>query len=154
LPLLVVAGGLLLPGRGTAQGVLRRDQPDLTITAERRAAVIDGALKHLNESYVFPDKAKEMEKAIRARQEKKEYDAITSARALTETLTRHLQEVSHDKHLRVAYSHDPLPGQRTPGAEERQRMQTMQRKNNFGFEKVERLEGNIGYLDLRGFMDA
>ena len=24
--------------------------------------------------------------------------------------------------------------------------------NNFGFEKVERLPGNIGYLDLRAFM--
>jgi C-terminal processing protease CtpA/Prc len=27
-------------------------------------------------------------------------------------------------------------------------------KSNFGFEKVERLDGNIGYLDLRGFFDA
>ncbi|MDP8979977.1 MAG: S41 family peptidase [Acidobacteriota bacterium] len=27
-------------------------------------------------------------------------------------------------------------------------------RNNFGFEKVERLQGNIGYLDLRGFMEA
>ena len=26
--------------------------------------------------------------------------------------------------------------------------------NNYGFEKVERLAGNIGYLDLRGFMPA
>ena len=24
---------------------------------------------------------------------------------------------------------------------------------NYGFEKVERLSGNLGYLDLRGFMD-
>jgi hypothetical protein len=79
---------------------------------------------------------------------------VTSARTLTETLTKHLQEVSHDKHLRVVYSHDPLPRKRTPSAEERQRMRVMQGKNNFGFEKVERLEGNVGYLELHGFMDA
>jgi hypothetical protein len=154
LALLLAAVSLLTPGRGAAQVLLRKDQPDFTITAEQRALVIDGALKKLAESYVYPEKAREMEKAIRGRLEKKEYDGITSARLLSETLTNHLQEVSHDKHLRVIHSHDPLPGPRPPSAEERQRMRALQGKNNFGFEKVERLDGNVGYLELRGFMDA
>jgi C-terminal processing protease CtpA/Prc len=62
--------------------------------------------------------------------------------------------VSHDKHLRVLYSHDTLPKPREPSPEERRNMRARMSKRNFGFEKVERLEGNIGYLDLRGFFDA
>jgi hypothetical protein len=139
-----------------AQDPIKKDQPANTLTAEQRTEVLDGVLKKLNDHYVFPDKAREMEKAIRARQEKKEYDSITGAGTLAETLTKHLQEVSHDKHLRVIYRREPLPKPREtpPSPEERQRMRIMMGKNNFGFEKVERLEGNIGYLDLRGFMEA
>jgi hypothetical protein len=141
-------------GRCPAQVMIKKDQPDFTITAEQRNEVIDGVLKQLTEAYIFPEKAKEMGQAIRARREKKEYDTMTSAKLLSETLTNQLQEISHDKHLRVVYSHDPLPKPRRPGPEERKRMQGMAAKINYGFEKVERLEGNIGYLGLRGFMDA
>jgi hypothetical protein len=144
----------LAHGDGRGQVLIKKDQPDFTITPEQRVEVLDGLLKQLNEHYVFPDKAQEMEKAIRARQEKKEYDSITSAKTLAETLTKHLQEVSHDKHLRVIYSNGPLPKPRELSPEERQKMRTMMSKTNYGFEKVERLEGNIGYLDLRGFTDA
>jgi hypothetical protein len=38
--------------------------------------------------------------------------------------------------------------------EERARQRAFASARNFGFEKVERLDGNLGYLDLRGFMDA
>jgi hypothetical protein len=137
-----------------AQVQINKDQSDFTISSEQRREVVDGLLKHLNDRYVFPDKARAMEKAVRARQERKEYDAITSARTFAETLTKHLQEVSHDKHLRVLCTSQPLPKPREPSPEEHQKMRTRMSKSNFGFEKVERLEGNIGYLDLRGFADA
>src|SRR5262249_12009151 len=79
-----------------------------------------------------------------------------SAKTFAETLTKHLQEVSHDTHLRVMNRHEPLPKPREtpPTPEERQRMRARMSKNNYGFEKVERLDGNIGYLDLRGFVEA
>src|SRR6185295_3368083 len=96
---------LLSPRAGLAQGP--NNQPDLQIDAATRAAVIEGALKYLNSYYVFPETAKKMEQAIRERVQKKEYDQITSAITLASTLTKNLQEVSHDKHLRVRYSHEP-----------------------------------------------
>jgi hypothetical protein len=125
--------------------------PDRTLTAQERTEVIEGALKHLNEAYVFPDVAAKMAAAIRARVERKEYDAVTSARALAETLTTHLQEVSKDKHLRVIYSAEPFPERQQPTPEDMARAVASARRSNFGFEKVERLAGNVGYLDLRGF---
>jgi len=92
------------------------EQPDLTIDAATRAAVIEGALKNLREAYVFPEVAEKMEQAVRERMAKKEYEAITSAKVLAQTLTSHLQAVSRDKHLRVNYraaalaEDEPMPG--------------------------------------------
>jgi hypothetical protein len=131
-------------------------QPDMTIDAKMRAAIIDGAVKALNENYVFPDVAKKMEQAVRERMKRKEYDNITSAEIFAGTLTTHFREVSRDKHLRVRYSHETLPnfGAQGESATERERQRAWASARNFGFEKVERLEGNIGYLELRGFMDA
>jgi len=134
-----------------------REQPDMSVDAAARAEVIDGVLKKLNEAYVFPEVAKKMEDAIRERVQKKEYDGVTSAAKFAQMLTSHLQEVSRDKHLRVIYSHDPIPpetARREPSPEERERFLASMKGINFGFEKVERLGGNVGYLDLRGFMDA
>jgi hypothetical protein len=133
------------------------ERPDMTIDAAARAEVIDGVLKKLNDAYVFPEVAKKMEQAIRERVQKKEYDSVTSALKFAQALTEHLQEVSHDKHLRVNYSHDSIPPetpQREPTPEERERYLGFLKSINFGFEKVERLSGNVGYLDLRGFLDA
>lgn len=153
---LVIGVGLLLNQRTLiAQGP--SDQPDLTIDAATRSAVIEAALKQLNDFYVFPETAKKMEQAVRERIGRKEYDQITSAKTLATTLQNHLQEVSHDKHLRMMYSAQPLPPEGTnhePGPEEIARELEFMRTVNFGFEKVERLPGNVGYIDLRGFQPA
>ncbi len=129
-------------------------QQDMTIDAKTRTAVIEGAIKALNENYIFPETAKKMEQAVRERMKRKEYDKITSATELASRLTAHFQEVSRDKHLNVRYSFEPLPdfNNQSQGPSPEQR--AFASAHNFGFEKVERLDGNIGYLDLRGFMDA
>ncbi len=129
-------------------------QTGATLDAATRAEVIEGAIKALNDEYVFPETAKKMEQAIRERLRRKEYDDITSASSFAATFTAHLQEVSKDKHLRVIFDDGSRPmfgGGPNPAERERARM--MAAKRNFGFEKVERLSGNVGYLDLRGFED-
>jgi len=153
---------LLLPIVSAPFGVARLQAqnapPDRVIDTSTRTAVIDGALAALNESYVYPDVAKQMADAIRARQRRGEYEAVTSARRLAELLTEHLRAVSRDLHLEVnLIPAGPPPGP-PPSApsgtgrtmEERRRADAARR--NFGFARVERLEGNIGYIDLRGFM--
>ena len=131
--------------------------PDGTVDAATRAQVIDNVLKRLNDTYVFPETAKNMEAAIRERASRKEYDQITSARSFAETLTKDLQAVSKDKHLRVRYSHQPIPERterREPTAEEREEARRDYTWMNHGFNKVERLRGNIGYVEFWGFFDA
>ena len=136
--------------------VAQPEQPDLTIDAATRTQVIDTMLKRLNDSYVFPEVAKKMEQSIRDRAAKKEYDQITSAKEFAMTLTKDLQAVSNDKHLRVRYSHRGIPERgprREPTAEEREERKRELSWMNHGFTKVERLAGNIGYIEFRNFMD-
>ena len=137
-------------------GFAQPEQPDLTIDAATRTQVIDTILKRLSESYVFPDVAKKMEESIRERVAKKEYDQITSAKQFATTLTNDLQAVSHDKHLRVRYSYEAVPERaprQEPTAEEREQRKRDLTWMNHGFSKVERLRGNIGYLEFLNFMD-
>lgn len=129
-------------------------QPDMPIDAASRSAVIDTLLKELNASYVFPDVAKKMETDIRSRIAAKEYDNVTSSIAFAQKLTSDLQSVSKDKHLRIRYSHRPIPvrtGGNEPTPEQRAEFERTVKFENFGFERVERLRGNIGYIELIGF---
>jgi len=146
----------LLALSGAIVSFAQPEQPDLNIDAATRTQVIDGILKRLNDSYVFPEVAKKMEQSIRERVDKKEYDQITSAKAFATRLTEDLQAVSHDKHLRVRYSHEAIPERgerREPTAEEREQRRKDLTWMNHGFGKVERLPGNIGYLEFFNFMD-
>ena len=116
-----------------------------------RTAVIEDALRALNSTYVFPEQARQMEEAIRARVARKEYDSLTEAEVFARALTDHLQDVSHDKHLRVLNANGGGANFATRLDPEMNRL--LSAKRNYGFEKIERLSGNIGYLDLRGFED-
>ncbi len=130
--------------------------PDMTIDQATRAQVIENLVKDFNDSYVFPDMAKKMEADIRSRLKNKEYDAFSSAREFAQKLTDDLQAVSKDKHIRVRFSKNPIPvrpDREEPTAEELAEEINFMRRVNFGFERIERMQGNIGYVDLRGFMD-
>jgi hypothetical protein len=158
LPFLSAATALaaLLPFTVSPQGP-RKPEPDMPITAAARAEVIDNVISELKRSYVFPKVADEIETAIRARVANKEYDKIESSNAFASTLTENLQAVSHDKHMRLRYRFDPVPKddgvERGPSPEEIEEMRARGGAVNFGFEKIERLAGNVGYLDLRGFQE-
>jgi retinol-binding protein 3 len=133
------------------------EPPDMTVDAAARKEVIENLIKRLNETYVFADAAAKMEQAVRARLAKGEYDQITSAKKFAEKLTADVQEVSRDKHLRVRYSAQPIPerqgGPREPTAEEREQFRRDMARINYGFQKIERLPGNLGYVQFRNFLD-
>jgi hypothetical protein len=128
--------------------------PDTTVDAHTKAQVIQGVLQRLREGYIFPNKAKEMARAVQSRVRRGEYDSIVSARAFADRLTQNLRSVSHDRHLEVAYVakgvRDEVPDAEPTPAEKRDRA-VYARRINWGFERVERLSGNVGYLKIRSF---
>jgi retinol-binding protein 3 len=119
-----------------------------------RTEVVEAVLTGLERTYVFPEVAAEMGRAVRDRLRRGEYDDAPGEQAFAELLTAHLQAVSNDKHLRVRYQAEP-PSAPAGGAESpaaaRARREAVSRSSNYGFERVERLPGNVGYLELRGF---
>ncbi len=132
---------------------ISRPQQDIVIDGAMRSQVLDSVIANLNRAYVFPDKAKAMENALRARQKSGAYDKITSAEDFARTLTDDLQGVSHDRHINVGYSEEVIPvalPDADPDAMSPEQLKDMVRRN-YGFETVQRMDFNIGYLDLRAF---
>jgi hypothetical protein len=133
------------------------DQPDMKVDSATRNSVIEALLDAIVKDYVYPETAGKMKEYVLARKAAGDFDRLTSARAFADSLTASLQAVSHDKHLRVRYSHDVLPVRKDGGRldpAEAEKMQHFMSLRNYGFEKADRLPGNVGYLDLRSFSDG
>jgi hypothetical protein len=146
-PAQVAAFGL----RAIPPGMTAADM-HVTVDAATRGRVIDGAITMLDEYYVYPDVAKKMGDALKMRRQKGEYDSVTDAETFANLLTTHLREVSHDKHLGVNFSVRALPKEEPkPGPDAEARMRTQLERNNCFFEKVERMQPNIGYLKFNAF---
>src|SRR5580704_7088127 len=149
-PPLVVAFGV----RAIPPGMTAADMT-MKVDAATKTRVIDAAIANLNEFYVFPETAKKMEESVRARQKKGEYDSVADGEAFAMMLTDNLQEVSHDKHLRVNFGPVPTPEQpndaRNPEDDARYRKEL--ERMNCAFEKVEVLPGNVGYLKFNLFAE-
>jgi hypothetical protein len=125
--------------------------------ATRRTVVLEIAeLAH--DKYVFPVAGEQLAEMLRTRLERGDYDEISDSHELAATLTEELQATSGDRHWSVVYD----PGRRAanvdPETEEdaaaMARWSVKARRRNFGFERVERLRGNIGYIDLREFVPS
>ena len=128
-------------------------EADRPIDAATRQEVIETTLKLLRENYIFPDVAQQIEQAIREQIRKKAYDSISNPETFAQRLTAELQTLSHDKHMSVKYSREalPPPSESKPTVEEREERLSQARLSNFGFDRVERLPGNVGYLNLNIF---
>ncbi len=152
---LICAVAAVWPVEASGQVRIDPNEQPLAIDAKARDEVIDAILQRLADNYVFPDVAEKMSQAIRQRQKDKQYDDAKTGQELAQLLTRHLQEVSKDKHLRVNCSTKKLPPMTKgkPSEEQLARMRMMLKKSNAGFRKVERMAGNIGYLRLDSFSD-
>lgn len=123
------------------------------VDAPTRQRVINDTLAKLDEFYVFPETAKKMGAAVRERDKKGEYGNVTNGVQLAVMLTNHLVEVSQDRHLRVTFS--PIAGRvpMGPGPGPGPGPRVGPRSDDCGFEKAEKLEGNVGYIKLNGFAD-
>jgi hypothetical protein len=127
---------------------------NVTMDAAERKKVIDGVDGSLREYYVEPAVAQQMADALKAHEAKGDYDAISDGDAFAARLTKDLQDVSHDKHLRVDFSPFKAPPRTEPTPEDEARFHKQMEHNNCAFDKVEILPNNIGYVKFDGFMDA
>jgi hypothetical protein len=125
------------------------------LTAADRKQVVDSLASTLVGRYVFPEVGTRVAADLKARLSKGEYDGLSDGVAFADKLTADMHAIAHDGHLNVRWS-DGTDNQLNehPTADERARRELWARTRNYGFDKLERLSGNVGYLELRGFMPA
>lgn len=143
----------------TAQTAVVMNSP-APLTVAEKSEVVDSISRLLNSNYVFPEVAKEMAQLISKNLKSGNYETISDPIVFADQLTKDLQSISKDKHLRVGFNPGQIAEMRahaSSGNDENEIPEAwlqQMKSNNFGFKEVKILDGNIGYLDLRGFNDT
>lgn len=108
--------------------------------------VVNNLIEKLHNYYIFPEAAEEIAFMLHLRQGRGDYDKLDDGKLLAELLTTHIQEVSDDAHLIVSY--EPQSSSHTTFSAAEKDMGALL---NYGFEKIERLAGNIGLVQISTF---
>lgn len=145
-------------GAMTAWLALTGASGEAPFTAADKRAIVEELGQAIEANYVFPDKAKTIIAALRQHLDRGDYDTVPDKAALARKLTDDLLAASNDLHFAVGVdpawvadyraSQDPV---RAAAVREQERRDEM--RDNFGFDAVERLEGNIGYVRFSHFAD-
>jgi hypothetical protein len=101
-------------------------------------SLIEAVAKFIEENYLFPDMAQKLAQHLR----EADYSSFDDI-ALCEAVTTDLIRISNDQHMLLRYE----PPQNVEQDPEKDRAEQA-RFLNYGFQKFERLSGNIGYCKL------
>jgi len=124
----------------------------IELDAATKAKIIDKVAETVSEKYVFPDIGKKVADYIRKRLKEKAYGSITSLDALSKELTKDIQAISHDLHMGVTARGKGPMRKAPPEVQWSERYLKWQRFQNYGFKKVDRLLGNVGFIALDEFV--
>jgi len=116
--------------------------------------IIHNLVEKLKAYYVFPDVAEQICNGLQKHLQDGDYTSCADGELFALAMTLHLQEVNHDEHLWVRWHSQPLPDGDGPlrhNVEWQEEQKLEARLDNYGLHRVERLPGNVGYLDIRYF---
>lgn len=128
----------LLPFVANAQPTSSNDLLD----PPTRAAIVEQVAKLLRTQYIYPDVGVQLANRIQTELMSGAYNSIRDSDELAKRLTADMAAVAHDKHLEVMVD----PGG-SPSADN-----TVGFRSEFGVVRADRLAGNIGYLEVSGFV--
>jgi hypothetical protein len=135
------------------------------LTPERRGHVIERAAEIMERQHFSAEVGRECGEHLRRWGKTKAAARLTAPNELARAMTDELRRVTNDKHIDVVYRPATAPPQpatapataHAPGtapasapAGEPEWLGDLRRRN-FDFYRVERLSGNVGYLELRSF---
>jgi hypothetical protein len=124
-------------------------EPAKPLTEELITSSLQGIAEAVDANYVFPDKGKKMADMLREKAAQGAYKDCKSRSDLARRVTDDLRAVCNDKHLGVRAGamqdfHGGGPMRRAGSREDA-------RRDNYGFQQVEHLPGNIGYVRFDEF---
>jgi hypothetical protein len=127
---------------------------DTPLNASDRAAIVQTLAAKINANYIDPAVAKRVGSAIVKKNAAGAYASAASVQAFRTALATDLRELSGDKHFGTSVNdsfRESSGAAYLPSAAEMNEAHEWVKRQGYGIEKVERLPGNIGYLDLRFF---
>ncbi|MCW8875836.1 MAG: S41 family peptidase [Kangiellaceae bacterium] len=135
------------------------DSQATSITRAEMEQVVSSTGNLLKTKYVFSDKAEKMAALIEKNYTAGKYARIKNAQQLAAELQQDIRSIYDDKHIRIRFS--PKTAQRVLAKSKLAKDSTIDKKElskaqfeNFGFNQLKILPGNLGYLDLRNFSDT
>ncbi len=153
-------------GAAAAPLAAQAPNPERALDAAARRVMVDSAASLLTRYYAFADTGQMLATHLRARLAAGAFDGAATEPQLGELLTREMQSFNNDGHLYTVYR----PGAGTPSAAAMRmvRQGGMQgsapqrpqpsaadvaalRRQNYGIARAERLDGNIGYIEITTF---
>jgi len=123
------------------------------ISEDDKASVLRAVIKHLEVEYVDPEIGQAAAAALRQSVSRGKFESQSHGSAYADHLSAVLQDFTGDGHLNVEYSAVPIALSQADETEFEadQLEQYYGAHRNFGVEKVARLDGNVGLIDLRVF---
>ena len=131
--------------------------PPQPIDAKAKKAVVVALGEKLQANYVFPDIAASLARQLAAKEAAGGYAGATDTAAFGQALSQDLRELGKDGHFQLEFAPgvEPGPGPtlqpKVPTADEMAANRAEMQSVGYGIERVERLVGNIGYIEIRGF---
>jgi len=124
------------------------------LSASDRAAIVQTLAAKLNANYIDPAVAERVGNAIAEKNAEGGYASAGNVKDFSEALAKDLREFGDDKHFgaRIADGFRERSGDRDlPSRAEMLEARNRVERRGYGIEKIERLSGNVGYMELRGF---
>ncbi len=137
------------------------ESQNVTLSDAQKQEIIKDVTVMLEKLYVFPETATKMGKHVATQLKNGEYEKMGHPGEFAHRISEDLRSVSKDRHLSFSFNPEQAAGlKRLESQSEAEVKQAREqflndaKRDNFGFRKVERLPGNIGYLEFRYFASA
>jgi retinol-binding protein 3 len=141
---------LLLPFHFFSQ----KEQSKAFLDKKATKTLVDTLAFQLRKYYVFKDAANRMGAYIQKRNKEGAYQGISDPHILAAQLTKDVSSVHLDEHFHVEYNPEmakELSGEIEDVPKYVEDKLNKDREKNFGFKKIEILNGNIGFLEISSF---
>ena len=146
----VVAGVVL----GTLLSFHAFAAEDTALNAADRKAIVQTLVVKMNANYIEPAVAERVGSAIARKNAEGGYATAASVKAFSEALAKDLRELSGDLHFGAAFYEglrERSGADELPSRAKIDEWRDQAARRGYGIEKIERLPGNVGYIELRGF---
>jgi hypothetical protein len=130
------------------------DTNQTPIDSATQVDIINRLATRLKSCYVFPKVAEQICAHLQVCLHDGAYKDLNDGNLFALALTINLQDVNHDEHLWVRWHAKALPDDEGSLHLNQTWQQAQQKEaafDNFGIHRLERLPGNVGYVDIRYF---